>query len=256
MAYGTNAPFGLKVKTSLLGDPTNINSILGKIGITAWIAPGYAQNIGVGDPIIAANGANGGTIASAADVQYPAVANQSTAGWNYVGTFAGILTTRSQSVVGTASGQIIPGGNLSAYVASDWRNSTEPVPCMFIPTTAEIVYTAQVGGAGSPSNKANLGAVWNYAKFTFTLVNNLVVLNGNQSTGYLSLETENGSPYAPANDGAGYSSFQIIGFDDSMALGTQAINKSQIGLNYGNVLVRYGSTAFSKVTTTGATYLP
>lgn len=254
MAYGTNAPFGLKVKTSLLGDPTNINSILGKIGITAWIAPGYAQNIGVGDPLIAANGANGGTIASAADVQV-AGGGKTTAGWNYVGTFAGILTSRSQSVVGTASGQIIPGGNLSAYVASDWRSSTDPVPCMFIPATAEIVYTCQVGGSASVSNKASLGAVWNYATFTFTLESGLVVLNGNQSTGYLSLATANGSPYAPAADGAGYSGFQIIGFDDSLALGTQAINRSQIDLNYGNVLVRYGSTAFSAVTTTGATYL-
>jgi hypothetical protein len=126
-----------------------------------------------------------------------------------------------------------------------WRASTvtadgnDPI-AFIIPATYEAGFSIQTDI--NACTRAGLLKIGTYTVPTL-LATNLVVLNGESSTAFISMEGGIGNPYSATNN-----TLQVIGFDNALTFGGQS--SSQEGVPYGNVIVRIANNTLPTFSTT------
>lgn len=248
MAYGEDKPRGLIPKSSLLG-AQSIQNLASKIGITAYIKSGYENNIGIGDPVIM--GVEG-YIKSAYDACDTGTRLSMV---NIYGVFAGCKIPQ-QTNNANSPYPILPGIQ-KAWYANTATQGSLPSEASIIPATYQGVFSIQTDASGCNLAALSMTAgAYNapgagFGQFVFQATGGVVDLSpGGQSTGYLSCNGGAGFPYSTdrLQVAAAACTFQIVGFDQSFSLGNTSTARTQIGLRYGNVLVRIAATQFPSPT--------
>lgn len=240
MAYGVNKPNGLVPRGYQLGSLPS--SGLASTSIFSFqIASGYAQNIGLGDPVFWEPAATGdGYIVAATDASNVTVStgvSVTISHGSILGVFAGCQYNSDDEVLP------YPPMKLSwkaGTVTADGQAATAFV----IPATYQAGFSVQTDSTGCLQK-----GLLQMGTLTVTLdANDLIVLNGDASTAYLGMTSGIGNPYATT--GTPYTSLQVIGFDNTIGYAPQSA--SQVGLAYGNVIVRIADSPFPTFSTAGA----
>lgn len=233
--YGRNDPKGLIPKFPNNGSQPN-QALSSVNGPNAYIQSGYAQNIGIGDPVILSNG----YVINAADAD---------SGWA-PGTDTRIV--RNTPIYGVFQGCYFDNDDNTVLnplqpVQQAWKAGTvtqdgNPALAYILPCTYNLLYSVQVGATA-----AQFGIIGRCGTLTFPVnsTTGVVTLNNDQSTAYLDVGAGTGSAYNPGA-GTPYSSFYVVGFDNQANIIRTV--QSQVGLPYGNVLVHLGNQALPTYT--------
>lgn len=241
MAYGVNAANGLVTKGYTLGSLPS--SGIASQGLFKFnIKNGYGKNFGLGDPVcwLPAVTGNNGYIVSAADPE------MATHGVNQVsGVSASVVAA---SILGVFAGCQYSSDNdlyqnlpmrLSWRAGTTTSDGSDPV-AFVIPATYQAGFSVQTSINGC----AREGLLQIGELVVPVDASNNPILNGDQSTAYLEMGAGgNGDAYS-----ADVNTFQVIGFDDVLGFSGQP-SSSQVGIPYGNVIVRIANSAFPTYST-------
>lgn len=238
MAYGVNKPNGLVPRGYQLGSLPS--SGLASTSIFSFqIASGYAQNIGLGDPVFWEPAATGdGYIVACTDatgVTTTASANCVITHTPILGVFAGCQYNSDDEVLPYPPMKL---SWKSGTVTADGQAAT----AFIMPSTYQAGFSIQTDSTGCLQTGLLQMATLNVP----VDANSQVILNGDASTASISMGSGSGNPYATGS----YTSLQVIGFDNTIGYAPQSA--SQVGLAYGNVIVRIADSPFPTYSTAAA----
>ena len=235
MAYGVDAPNGLVPKGFMLGSLPS-SGLASQALVTLNIENGYAQNIGLGDPVVWLSASSpvtqaAGYIGSAADTTTPSGNLVNVVNTPILGVFAGCQYSTDSEIF-----QNLP-MKLSWRAGTTTSDGSDPVAFVIL-ATYQPGFSVQTGVDGCLRT-----GLFQMGQLVFTLSAGKVVLNGDQSTVYCNMTGGVGAPY----DANGATSFQVMGFDET--LGTPSRSVSNPGLPYGNVIGRIANSPFPTFST-------
>lgn len=245
MAYGVNKPNGFVPKGYTLGSLPS-SGLASQRDFTFNIKNGYGNSFGLGDPVFwlpLANPSNGeGYIIAGPDAPNATNASGVCSIVNdvMVGVFAGCQYNTNTEVFGDAPMK------LSWAAGTQTSDGSDPI-AFVIPATFQAGFSIQTGAEGCErAGLLQMGTI----KIPFG-AGNVVQLRGESSQAYLSMgESGVGLPYDTDDTGeepTPATTIQVIGFDNTLS--SNSLNSSQIGLAYGNVIVRIANSPFPTFST-------
>jgi len=236
MAYGVDAPNGLVPKGFMLGSLPS-SGLASQSLVTLNIENGYAQNIGLGDPVVWLSATSpvttgGGYIGSGADTTAPTGDLVNVVNRPILGVFAGCQYSTDSEMF-----QNLP-MKLSWRAGTTTSDGSDPVAFVIL-ATYQPGFSVQTGVDGCLRT-----GLFQMGQLVFSLdAGGKVILSGDQSTVYCNMTGGVGIPY----DASLATSFQVIGFDET--LGTPSRSVSNPGLPYGNVIGRIADSPFPTFST-------